>query len=159
MEEKGEEKEGDEEEEEKEEEEEEELEAEEVEKEEVEENEEEAEEEKEAKEKKWRRSRRRRKRTRRRSGEGVGAGGRGGERGAGGGIPPKYLINFVRKASKICSKRRQSFFLFALLFLGYCSNKGMDLHLHPSKCISLCPNSVLVWDFDSEAMRLNICKS
>ena len=39
----------------------------------------------------------------------------------------------------------------------------MDLHLHPSKCISLCPNSVLVWDFDNEAMHetqhLQIIKS
>ena len=114
---------------------------------------------KERRRRRWRRKRRRRKRWRRsrRRGKRRG-GGKGGQRG-GGRIPPEYLINFVRKASKICSKRRQCFFLFALLFLGYCSNKGMDLHLHPSKCISLCPNSVLVWDFDSEAMRLNICKS
>ena len=109
------------------------------------------------------------KRRRRRGGEGVGGeererggggggGGTGGERG-GGGIPPEYLIYFVRKASKICSKRRQCFFPFGLLFLGFCSNKGMDLHLHHSKRISLCPNSVLVWDFDNEARRLNICKS
>ena len=113
-----------------------------------EEKEEKAEEEEEAEEKRWRRSRRRGKRKRRRRKRRR----RRRKRWR------KRRRNTSRIHHKLCSERRQCFFLFGLLFLGYCSNKGMDLHLHPSRCISLCPNSVLVWDFDNEATGLNICK-
>ena len=73
----------------------------------------------------------------------------------------EYLLNTSQtlfgKRQRYIAKGGNVFSFFGLLFSGFCSNKGMDLHLHPSKCISLYSNSVLVWD--SEATRLNICKS